>query len=152
MSSSSGGAAAARSYGVGYLANSAGVTMLTLTSVVCADRIVAASSSYGLRWSSSQIASGILVGQPTRDLTRATLRGAGACHRAEARRLTAGTLADVRQPGDRTPDGRRPRSRSVSGSARPRPSAADGHKPLSDHLWLDLANGGRDRRSPASSA
>ena len=42
-------------------ANSAGVTMLTRTSVVCADRIVATSSSNGLRWSSSQIASGYSI-------------------------------------------------------------------------------------------
>ena len=42
------GSASARSSGVGYRANSAGVTMFTRTSVVCADRIVAVSSSKGL--------------------------------------------------------------------------------------------------------
>ena len=43
-SSTSAGSAAARSAGVGYLANSGGVTMLTRSSVVWADRIVAVSS------------------------------------------------------------------------------------------------------------
>ena len=44
-SSTSAGSAAARSSGRGYRANSAGVTMLTRSSVVWADRIVAVSSS-----------------------------------------------------------------------------------------------------------
>ena len=44
--------------GAGYLANSVGVTMLTRTSVVCADRTVAMSSSNGEVKSSSQCASG----------------------------------------------------------------------------------------------
>ena len=42
------GRRAARSAGVGYFANSAGVTMLTRSSVVCAERIVATSSSNAL--------------------------------------------------------------------------------------------------------
>ena len=46
IDSTSAGSADARSAGVGYLANSVGVTMLTRTSVLCAERIVAASSSY----------------------------------------------------------------------------------------------------------
>src|SRR5918996_143018 len=51
--SSSAGSAAARSSGRGYLPNTDGVTMLTRSSVVCADRIVATSSSYGLECSSA---------------------------------------------------------------------------------------------------
>jgi hypothetical protein len=43
--STSSGSAWARSAGVGYRANNAGVTMLTRSSVDCADRIVATSSS-----------------------------------------------------------------------------------------------------------
>ena len=44
-SPTSAGSASARSAGAGYRANRAGVTRLTRTSVVCADRIVAVSSS-----------------------------------------------------------------------------------------------------------
>ena len=44
-SSTSAGSAAARSSGRGYLANRAGVTMFTRSSVVWADRMVAVSSS-----------------------------------------------------------------------------------------------------------
>ena len=50
--------AAASLAGVPYLANSAGVTRLTRTSVVCADRMVAMSSWNGVAKSSSQWASG----------------------------------------------------------------------------------------------
>ena len=42
----------------GYFANSFGVTVLIILSVDCADRIVATTSSYAFRWSSSQVASG----------------------------------------------------------------------------------------------
>lgn len=51
--STASGSAAARSSGVGYAANSAGVVWLTRRSVVWADRTVATSSSKGLRKSSS---------------------------------------------------------------------------------------------------
>ena len=44
-------------------ANSPGVTLLTILSVVCADRTVATSSSNGLVKSSSQCASGWIDGQ-----------------------------------------------------------------------------------------
>ena len=46
--STSAGSADARSAGVGYFANRFGVTMLTRSSVVWADRIVATSNSYAL--------------------------------------------------------------------------------------------------------
>ena len=42
------GFTAAKSFGVGYLANNPGVTSLTRLSVHCAERIVATSSSQGL--------------------------------------------------------------------------------------------------------
>ncbi len=43
--STSSGSAPARSPGVGYFAKSVGVTMLTRSSVVCAERIVADNNS-----------------------------------------------------------------------------------------------------------
>jgi len=58
ISSTSAGSAPARSAGVGYFANSVGVTMLTRSSVHCAERIVAQRSSYALLWVSAQCASG----------------------------------------------------------------------------------------------
>ncbi len=58
ISSTSSGLAAARSSGVGYLANSAGVVMFTRLSVVCADSTVATSSWNGFSKSSSACASG----------------------------------------------------------------------------------------------
>src|SRR5262249_38365540 len=51
---------AAKSAGVGYLANSPGVTSLTRLSVHCAERIVATSSSQGLRCVSAQVTSGYI--------------------------------------------------------------------------------------------
>ena len=45
---STSGLTAAKSAGVGYFANSPGVTSLTRLSVHCADRIVATSNSHGL--------------------------------------------------------------------------------------------------------
>ena len=58
ISSTSSGLAAARSSGVGYLANSTGVVRFTRLSVVCADSTVATSSWKGFAKSSSVCASG----------------------------------------------------------------------------------------------
>ena len=83
----------------------------------------------------------ILLGEPSRDLTRATLRGARACHRAEARRPAAGTLAGVRRleiEREMDPDAIASVRDLLAEAER-----ADGHRPLSDHLWLDLVSGGR---------
>lgn len=44
--------------GVGYVANSRGVTIFTRSSVHCAERIVAERSSNGFRKSSAQVATG----------------------------------------------------------------------------------------------
>ena len=52
--STASGSACARSAGVGYRAKSAGVTWLTISSVVCAERIVATSSWNGESCSSAQ--------------------------------------------------------------------------------------------------
>src|SRR5438132_3821977 len=52
--SSCSGLAAAMAWGVGYLWNSPGVTLLTITSVHWADKIVAISSSQALLWCSAQ--------------------------------------------------------------------------------------------------
>ncbi len=46
--------ASAYAFASGYFANSVGVTLLTITSVVCADRMVATSNSSGVVKSSSQ--------------------------------------------------------------------------------------------------
>jgi hypothetical protein len=54
IASSSSRSASAYACAAGYFANSVGVTLLTVTSVVCADRIVATSSSSGVLKSSSQ--------------------------------------------------------------------------------------------------
>ena len=56
--STSEGSACARSAAVGYFANNAGVTMLTRSSVVCADRIVATRSWNAFSCASAQRASG----------------------------------------------------------------------------------------------
>src|ERR671935_199956 len=53
-----GGRARASSRAVGYLRKSSGVTMFTRSSVHCAERIVATSSSNGVRNSSAMVASG----------------------------------------------------------------------------------------------
>ena len=58
ISSSSARSAAAYSAADGYRENTTGVTRLTRTSVVCADRMVATASSYGVLKSSSALASG----------------------------------------------------------------------------------------------
>ena len=58
IGSISAGVASASLAGVPYLANSLGVTRLTRTSVVCADKMVAISSWNGDLKSSSQCASG----------------------------------------------------------------------------------------------
>src|SRR5262245_14973414 len=55
--SNSGRFAAAYARAIGYFLNKAGVTMFTRTSVHCADKIVAISSSNGLEKSSAQRAS-----------------------------------------------------------------------------------------------
>ncbi len=61
-------------------AEQSGVTMLTRTSVVWADRIVATSNSHGLRWSSSQTASGYSIGQASGDFAGPTLRSSRLGH------------------------------------------------------------------------
>jgi hypothetical protein len=58
ISSTSARSAPARATASGYFANSSGVTLLTILSVVCADRTVATSSSKAFVKSSSQCASG----------------------------------------------------------------------------------------------
>ena len=59
ISSSSSGLARAKEAGSGYAPKRAGVTMFTRTSVLCADRIVAASSWNGESWSSAQRSSAV---------------------------------------------------------------------------------------------
>ena len=54
--------------------------MLTRTSVVCADRIVAASSSNALRVVELAFGVRVFLGQPARDLDRAAFRRARLCH------------------------------------------------------------------------
>ena len=56
--SSSAGSAAAKAAALRYFANSAGVTLFTRSSVHCAERIVATSSSSGVAKSREQRASG----------------------------------------------------------------------------------------------
>ena len=77
--------------------------MLTRASVVWADRIVAASSSNGLRWSSSQTASGIRLGEPPGDLAGPPLR------RARADRPARRRLGVRGRPWQRRAYGRSPR-------------------------------------------
>ena len=82
ISSSSSGLAAARSAGVGYRANTAGVTLLTISSVHCADRIVAIRSWNGLSWCnahSSVAVPGYSARQPLDDRARAAPRHHAAC-------------------------------------------------------------------------
>src|ERR1700730_7177290 len=57
---STSGRAAAKSSGVGYLANNPGVTALTRLSVHCAERMVATSNSQGLLWCSAHVAAGYI--------------------------------------------------------------------------------------------
>ena len=78
--STSSGSACARSAGVGYLANSAGVTLLTFSSVVCADRIVATSSWNALSCTSAHSASGYSSASRARDLVGARLRTSRSGH------------------------------------------------------------------------
>src|SRR5678815_1804151 len=54
------GATAAKSSGVGYLANRPGVTSFTRLSVHCAERIVATSNSQGLPCFNAQVAPGYM--------------------------------------------------------------------------------------------
>src|SRR5579863_8517905 len=56
--SSCSGVSAANAATVGYLRKSSGVTRFTFTSVDCADRMVATSSSHALAWVSAQVTSG----------------------------------------------------------------------------------------------
>ena len=122
--------------------------MLTRTSVVCADRMVAASSSNALVWSSSQTASGYVLGKPARDLARATLRRTrlghvvDTIHRDRRRQeplpatwpLTSTIMWRIetrRKLGDAE-------FKAVERVARRRPQYHDGFPPLSDHLLLDL--------------
>src|SRR3989442_170992 len=60
------GRTAAKSAGVGYLANSPGVTSLTRLSVHCAERMVATSNSQGVRCVSAQVTSGYIRSRPCR--------------------------------------------------------------------------------------
>src|SRR6185437_5251936 len=65
-SSSAGNGASDIAFGVGYAAKSAGVARFTRTSVHCAERIVATSSSHALRWFSAQTALGYAFSSPSR--------------------------------------------------------------------------------------
>ena len=71
MLSSAGSGAFAIACGVGYRRNSSGVTMLTRSSVHCADRIVAHTSWNGVSRSSSQSTSGYSSSRPVDDRTDA---------------------------------------------------------------------------------
>ena len=94
-----------------------GVTSLTRTSVVCADRMVATASSYGVVKSSSQCAS-VCVSASSRNMrpTRrarpsagspaATRRASRAAAAREGRRLGVLTRARVRAPTDNLPASR----------------------------------------------
>src|ERR1700722_4433247 len=64
ISSISGSDALAIAAGVGKRRKSTGVTMLTRASVHCAERMVATSSSHGLRCSSAQVAPGYAFCKP----------------------------------------------------------------------------------------
>ena len=145
--------------------------MFTRTSVVWADRIVAASSSKGLRWSSSHTASGYASAR-----RRATSRARpfGVRGRIAARRrlaaMTRSSLRTRREPTRATTvepcacveAGAATTSRRIADDRRAvdaadgcadcstRRAAADGRFPLSDHLRLELEHGG-DRASPPSS-
>src|ERR1700677_2196295 len=59
-SASTSGFTAAKSGGVGYLANRPGVTRFTRLSVHCAERIVATSNSHGLRCTNAHVALGYI--------------------------------------------------------------------------------------------
>ena len=73
---STSGRTAAKSCGVGYLANRPGVTSLTRLSVHCAERMVATSNSQGLLWCSAQVASGYMRSRRRRISARRCLRSA----------------------------------------------------------------------------
>ena len=162
MSSTSGAAAAARSYGVGYLANNAGVTMLTLR--------VGASAPTGSWPPAARTGCGGRARRSPPDTRRRAVSPPHACDPwgcegvpTEGSRLhaasTAGTLADVRRLEiERQMD---PHAIASVSALLTEAERADGHQPLSDHLWLDLVNGGgrarlRDGfiggRSPATTA
>ena len=129
--------------------------MLTRTSVVWADRIVAASSWNGFGESSSHRASGYSSGQSPRHLAGPSLRRArpprhgpsgavaaiGAAGYAVVRRVPP--VASGRAlPRDQAADDADRHRRGVTVCWRRR-SDADGHRPLDDHDWLDLVEGGR---------
>src|SRR5882724_2457809 len=61
---------------MGYFSKSTGVTMFTRTSVHCAERIVATTSSQALLWVSAQVTSGYIRSKPSRIArTRSGARG-----------------------------------------------------------------------------
>jgi len=93
-SSSSSGLATARSDAVGYRANTAGTTLLTISSVHCAERIVAISSSNGVSCTSSH-SSGALPGYSSARRSRTTSARALAPRGARASLGTAAFFVAV---------------------------------------------------------
>ena len=114
--------------------------MLTRTSVVCADRIVATSNSHGLRWSSSQTASGYSIGQPSGDLAGPSLRRSRLGHPV-TRSFATVAIAWARSRSDEPPaTTRRLDAASALNVQRLLDDAAraDGFVGLSDQLAADL--------------
>src|SRR4029450_9202931 len=93
--STSARSATARSAGVGQRRNSSGVTWLTTTSVDCADRMVATSSSQAERWARAVVTMG------ERGASRARISGARAGRAAldSRRRRGAGLLGEAAMAG-----------------------------------------------------
>src|SRR5689334_6013184 len=136
--SSSDGSAAARSAGVGYFANSVGVTMLTRSSVHCADRIVAQSNSNALVWLSAQCASGYSSASPsTTTPARARAPRGRATGEGYPRPVTTEALTRV-DPAEFA------QRRDAITALDARVRAAEGHEALGDAVWRDLEHPGAD--------
>src|SRR5207245_23795 len=166
-SSSSRGSAAARSAGVGYLPKSSGVTWFTRSSVVCAERMVAARSWNGPAWLRAQ-SSFADPGYSSASLAAvararpAGVRGrprARTAERAGAERAWAvGAIGRTTLPADEPGPGclvsslvhrvevkRQMDAKDIAAVTEllDVAAASDGHRPLGEHQWLDLVQGGR---------
>ena len=142
-SSTSAGSACARSAGVGYLANSAGVTWFTISSVVCAERIVAVSSWNGESWIERAQRLGvarILAREPLDHDRRPLLRAPRPGHAPRLPGPVTATPAvpwrNALDPGAATARarGRRRSSRRLEAAA----AAHDGHESLGSFIERDL--------------
>src|SRR5947207_9653048 len=132
--STSSGSACARSSGVGYFANRAGVTMLTRSSVVCADRIVATSSSYAFECSSAQRASGYASRKRrTTSVARARAPRGRAMHRGYPRPVAVPALTPV-------PPEAFASIRDTVERIEQEASRTDAHPWLGETVWVDLAH------------